>query len=111
MGEVTRYPWEQVPAAVTERTTEETVKLMQADLLYMTTHTSVVVHSSRPELEMLVNTPRGQIVPRGECKFTDGTTLEFQDIGMPQVGTKEMTVKDLVAMIFDVAVLTMGLEL
>lgn len=110
MGEVTRYPWEQVPAAVTERTTEETVRLMQADLLYMTTHTSVTVHSNQPALEMLVNTPRGQIVPRGECKFRDGSTIEFQDIGMPQVGAPIVTVRDLMARVWSIAA-ELGLEL
>jgi len=41
----------------------------------------------------LVNTRRGQIVPRGECKFTDGSKSELQDIGMPQPGMPTMTVQ------------------
>lgn len=101
----TRFPWE--PAV---QTTEDTVKLMQRDITYMVRFTAVLVHSKHPALQMLVNTARGQIIPRGECKFTDGSTFEFQDIGMPQVGAPQMTVAELMARVWDVA-RELGLEL
>lgn len=83
-----RMPWEPVPV-------EETVKAMQRDMAYMVTHTAIAVHSNRPELRHVVNTRRGQIVPRGEVKYADGTTIEFQDIGMPQPGVEAMSVSEL----------------
>ena len=88
----------------------ETLELLQRDLQYMVAHTAVLVHSNRPELRAVVNTQRGQIVPRGECKFTDGTTFELQDIGMPQPGAPEMTVKELLARLWEIA-RELGLEL
>lgn len=91
-----RFPWEPAPLP-------ETVAKLQADMAYIVAYTGVVVHSSRPELRALVNTKRGQIVPRGEVKFSDGTTLELQDIGAPQVGAPEMTVRDLMTQIWDTA--------
>lgn len=106
MGEVTsfkRFPWEPVPV-------EETLALLQRDLAYAVQYTAVVVHSNRPELAMCVNTKRGQIVPLGECKFTDGTTLELQDIGMPQVGAPTMTVPELMTRVWNAA-RELGLEL
>lgn len=107
------YPWEQLPA-VTEPAqapaVADVVAAMQRDMRYMTTHTAVLVHSEHAALSMLVNTPRGQIVPRGECKFTDGSTVEFQDIGMPQVGAPEVSVKNLVARVWEIAT-ELGLEL
>ena len=106
MGELTtRFPWE--PAV---QTTEDTVKLIQADLLYMTQYTAVMVHSPHEALQIVVNTRRGQIVPRGECKFSDGSALEFQDIGCPQPGAAEMTVQELMTYVLDVARAN-GLEL
>jgi hypothetical protein len=98
-------PWEPAP-----RSTEDTVVLLQRDFAYAVQMTAVLVHSSHPALQMLVNTARGQIVPRGECKFTDGTTMEFQDIGMPQPNCPTMSVKDLMAQAWDVAN-KLGLEL
>lgn len=86
----TRFPWE--PAV---QTTEETVKLLQRDFTYAVMFTAVIVHSEHDGLKMCVNTRRGQIVPRGECKFSDGTKFELQDIGMCQPGAPEMTVEDL----------------
>jgi hypothetical protein len=105
VGDVTtqRFPWEPVPIA-------DTVALLQRDFAYAIQYTAVLVRSNRPELQMLVNTQRGQIVPHGECKFTDGSTFELQDLGMPQVGIFEMTVKDLLAKVWEAA-LNLGLEL
>lgn len=95
------FPWDkpQLPAVPIA----DTVKLLQADFTYAMTHTCVRVHSSRPELQMLVNTARGQIIPRGEGKFTDGTTLEFQDIGMPQPKLEAMSVEQLVQKVLGIA--------
>ncbi len=98
-----RMPWEPVPVA-------EQVDLLKADVAYMVTHTCVVVRSNREELRLRINTPRGQIVPRGECKFSDGTTIEYQDLGMPQPGAPEMTVDELTTRVWKIAA-SLGLEL
>lgn len=92
----TRFPWEPVPVA-------ETVALLQRDFAYAVKYTAVLVHSTRPELEMLVNTARGQVIPRNVCTFTDGSTMEFQDIGMPQPGAPIMSVQELVARVWEIA--------
>jgi hypothetical protein len=107
------YPWEQLPAV--QSTPEppavaDTVALLQRDVAYMVTHTAIMVHSNQAALSMLVNTARGQIVPRGECRFTDGSTFELQDIGMPQPGAPTMTVQKLTAYLWEVA-RELGLEL
>ena len=99
MGELTKFPWEQLPAIPME----ETLLALQRDVAYMVTHTAILVRSGRTELQMLVNTPRGQIVPRGECRFTDGSTFELQDIGMPQPGVPHLTVQELMARIWTTA--------
>ncbi len=110
MGDVERFPWDPPVPAVIDAELESIVKLVQADMRFMVAYTCVRVRSNRPELEMLVNTPRGQIVPRGECKFTDGTTFELQDIGMPQVGVSTATVQELMATLWRTAS-ELGLEL
>lgn len=115
---VPRYPWEQpeqLPAPASAATlpavpVEDTVRLLQRDMAYMVTHTAVQVHSSHKALQILVNTARGQIIPHGECKLSDGTALELQDIGMPQPGAPAMTVAALLAQVWGV-VRSMGLEL
>lgn len=106
------FPWEteQLPA-VQSRPIEDTVSALQRDVAYMVTHTAVLVHSKHGALSMLVNTPRGQIIPRNKCQFNDGSTIEFQDIGMPQIGAPEMTVRDLVAYVWNIATTQLGLEL
>lgn len=100
------FPWETTPV----RTTEETVAALQRDLAYAVTHTAVLVHSNQPALAMLVNTSRGQVVPRGECNFTDGSKFELQDIGMPQVGAPVMSVQELMLRIWEIT-RELGLEL
>jgi hypothetical protein len=109
MGEVTvqRWPWEVAPA---EPTVEETVKLLQRDFAIAVQLTAVMVHSTREELRMLVNTRRGQIIPRGECRFTDGTTVELQDVGMCQPGVQTLTVQEIMTKVFAIAT-EIGLEL
>lgn len=95
-----KFPWEdQLPAVLVE----DTVALLQKDFAYAVQCTAVTVHSNRPAFQITVNTPRGQIIPRNECKFTDGTTVEFQDIGMPQPGAPFMSVKELIARVLDLA--------
>lgn len=96
MAEMT-FPWEQEPTPL-----ENIVAAMQRDLAYMVTHTAVLVHSKHAALAMLVNTPRGQRVPKGECKLSDGSTFEFQDVGMPQVNAPEMSVPDLLKRVYEV---------
>ena len=101
-----RFPWD--PPAV--RTTEETVEALQKDFAYAVGFTGVMVRSNRTELRTVVNTQRGQIIPRGASKFTDGSTVEFQDLGMPQPGVRTMTVQELVAWTLETAH-GLGLEL
>jgi hypothetical protein len=93
---IKRMPWDPVPV-------EETLRLLQLDFGYAVSHTAVAVHSDIEELQLRVNTLRGQIVPRGECKFTGGHKIEFQDIGMPQPGLPTMTVPELIAKVWEVA--------
>lgn len=112
------YPWEQpeqLPAPASAATLpaaplEDRFKLLQRDMAYMVTHTAVQVNSPHAALQMLVNTARGQIIPRNKCIFSDGTALELQDIGMPQPGAPTMTVAALLAQVWGV-VRSMGLEL
>lgn len=103
-GEITQcYPWEPAPV-------ERTVALLQRDFAYAIIYTCVRVRSNRPELETQANTPRGQLVPQGVARFTGGATIEFHDIGMPQIGTPELSVKDLMALVLEIA-RSLGLEL
>ena len=114
------YPWEQTHeltlAQVAEihapapMPVETVVQALQADMRYALANTAVMVHSEHEALQLLVNTRRGQIIPRGECWFTDGTKFELQDIGMPQVGAPEMTVPELVTKLWEL-VGQLGLEL
>lgn len=107
MGELTtRFPWE-LPATPS---VENTVALLQRDFAYAVQFTAVLVHSKHPALQMLVNTRRGQIVPRGECRLSDGTTFEMQDVGMPQPNSPTMTVQELVIRVAG-AVRELGLEI
>lgn len=107
------FPWDQLPAIIEPAqppAVVDVVAALQRDMAYMVTHTGIMVHSNQAALSMLVNTVRGQIIPRGVCTFTDGSTIEFQDIGMPQIGAPEMTVRDLMAQVWNVA-RELGLEL
>lgn len=99
-----RFPWEPVPIA-------DTVAALQRDFAYAVTHTAIMVHSNNPAFNMLANTQRGQIVPRGQVKFSDGTTIELQDIGMCQPGNVPyMTVQEIMTHIWGLAS-ELGLEL
>lgn len=101
----TRFPWE--PAVLTA---EESIAALQRDFRYAVRMTAVVVHSNNPTFANVVNTDRGQIIPRGECKFTDGTTVELQDIGMCQPNTPYATVQEIMARVWTLAT-ELGLEL
>lgn len=109
MGDIThRFPWETQPPAAP--TTEDTVRMLQRDVAFIVKYTAVHVRSNVDALDMLVNTPRGQIVPQGICMLSDGSTFEFHDIGAPQPGAPVLTIKELVAQVWDV-VGALGLEL
>ncbi len=104
------FPWEPRP-----RSTEDTVALLQNDFAYAVTHTAVVVHSNNPALTFVANTHRGQLIPRGEVRFLDtngmaATTVELQDIGMPQVNAQYMTVQQIMSRVWKLAS-ELGLEL
>ena len=107
------FPWEKLPVPIAEPqlpALQDTVTALQRDFAFAIAYTAVHVHSTHDELAITVNTRRGQIVPRGECKFTDGSTIEFQDLGMPQPGAETMTVAELLARTWETALL-FGLEL
>lgn len=102
----TRFPWEP-PAALSA---EDAIEALRQDFAYAVAHTCVVVHSDNPAFAMMANTKRGQIIPRGEVKFSDGTALELQDIGMCQPGLSYMTVQEIMTRIWGVAS-ELGLEM
>ena len=73
------------------------VRALQADLRFAVGHTAILVRSNNEALRMVFNTERGQNMPNPlKCTFRDGTTMEFQDIGMPQPGVPTKTIKDIV---------------
>lgn len=130
MGNVIKYPWENniqetsqsrelvainapalptVAETVTAELVEEQVSRLRDDVTVMVTHTGILVRSSREELRFQINTPRGQIIPRGEAKYSDGSTIEFQDLGMPQPGAPFMSIEELVNKILKTA-FDLGLE-
>lgn len=87
-----RFPWEQetLPAApepaAPAMPIEKQVELLTRDFATAVAYTAVLVHSPHAALQILVNVPRGQIIPQGVAKYSDGSTVYFQDIGMPQPG-------------------------
>jgi len=91
-----RAAWEPVPV-------EETVKALQQDMAFAIRYTCIIVHSNRAEFQMAFNVPRGELVPRNEGRFTDGTTVEMQDIGMPQPNTPISDVAKISQLIVDIA--------
>lgn len=98
-----RFPWEPL-------TVQDTVAALQRDFAYAVSNTAVVVHSNSPAFAMTVNTQRGQIVPRGQVKFSDGTVVELQDVGMCQPNVPYMTVHEIMTNIWSLAS-ELGLEL
>ena len=100
---VMSYPWE-------KPSLEDTVCALQRDFAFAVRFTAVLVRSSNADLRMIANTERGQEMPKGACVLTDGSTVEFQDIGMPQPGVPTMSVHDLVKAVFAKAT-ELGLEI
>lgn len=82
---------------------EDTIALLQRDFRYAVENTAVVVHSNNPVFSFIANTARGQPMPRGEVKFTDGTTVELQDIGMCQANVPYLTVQQIMARVWKLA--------
>lgn len=99
------FPWDPP-----RRSVEDTVALLQNDFAYAVANTCVVVHSNNPAFAFIANTQRGQLVPRGEVKFTDGTTVELQDIGMCQPNTPYLSVQQIMSRIWKLAS-DLGLEI
>jgi hypothetical protein len=109
-GKHALMPWEAPADEPPERSLEETVKALQADMAFAVRHTAVLVRSDNALLRMVVNTERGQLMPPGAVTFTDGSTVEFQDIGMCQLGVPTMTVHELAKAVFSKAT-ELGLEI
>jgi hypothetical protein len=86
------FPWDPP-----KRSVEDTIALLQNDFAYAVANTAVMVHSNNPAFAFIANTARGQLIPRGEVKFSDGTTIEFSDIGMCQPNLPHMTVQAIIA--------------
>lgn len=105
-------PWEAEPAAPAVSTELEThVARLTRDFAYAVANTAIFVHSNNPTFVMMANSPRGHLVPRGEVRFKDGTTVELQDIGMCQPGNvPHMTVQEIMSLIWEKA-RELGLEL
>jgi hypothetical protein len=103
--DVELYPWDPP-----KRSAEDTIALIQNDFAYAVANTCVVVHSNNPAFAFIANTQRGQLVPRGEVKLSDGTTVELQDIGMCQPNVPHMNVQQIMSRIWDLAS-KLGLEI
>ena len=103
--DVELFPWNPP-----KRSAEDLIELLQFDFAYAVANTAIVIHSNNPALVFTANTARGQLVPRGEVKFMDGTTVELQDIGMPQVNVQYMTVQQIMSRIWKIAS-EIGLEI
>src|ERR1700680_1635458 len=99
------YPWDPP-----RRSAEDTIALLQNDFAHAVANTAIVVHSNNPAFAFIANTQRGQLVPRGEVKFSDGTTVELQDIGMCQPNVPYVTVQSVVARVWKLAT-QLGLEI
>lgn len=103
-------PWEQPDVPPEASDVAETVRALQADLRFMVSHTAILVRSNDSALRMVFNTERGQNMPDPlKCMFRDGTTVEFQDIGMPQPGMPTKTIKEIVTAALEKALL-LGLQ-
>ena len=104
-NDLTTFPWQSAVPSVADD-----VAALKLDFAYAVANTAVTVHSDNPAFVMTANTRRGQIVPQGKVKFSDGTTVELQDIGMCQPNVPHMTVREIMARIWAVAT-ELGLEL
>jgi len=103
-------PWERPDAPPEVDDVAETVRALQADLRFIVSHTAILVRSDNEALRMVFNTERGQSMPDPlKCTFRDGTTMEFQDVGMPQVNVQTKTMKEIVVAALEQA-LALGLQ-
>lgn len=102
LGKWGEAPYAQIAGAYTRKISklEETVRFLQRDFAFAVKMTSVLVRSTNEALRMVVNTERGQLMPPGAVTFTDGSTVEFQDVGMPQPGCPIMTLPEIVKAVF-----------
>lgn len=112
-----KFPWEQetLPAApepgqLPTTQLEKQVELLTKDFATAVAYTAVLVHSPHAELRILANVPRGQLVPQGVAKYSDGSTVQFQDVGMPQPGAPFMGIPELLRRVFELTQ-ELGLEL
>jgi hypothetical protein len=123
------YPWEKVDPL---KELQDTVQLLQQDFAYALKYTAILVRSSNPDLCLIVNTERGPNIPSGKACFVASaaaqvdkgtypqneeatasslyTTIEMQDIGMPQPGIPLMTMGELAKFILQ-KTQELGLEL
>jgi hypothetical protein len=92
------FPWDPP-----KRSAEDTIALLQSDFAYAVANTAIVVHSNNPAFAFIANTQRGQLIPRGEVKFSDGTTVELQDIAMPQPNVPYLTVPQIMSRLWKLA--------
>jgi hypothetical protein len=99
------FPWDPP-----KRSVEDTLELVRNDFAYAVANTCIVIHSNNPAFAFITNTLRGQLIPRGEVKLSDGTTVEFLDIGMPQPNVPYMTVQSVVSRVWKLAS-DLGLEI
>jgi hypothetical protein len=105
MSDIEVFPWDPP-----QRSVEDTIELIRNDFAYAVANTAIVVHSNNPAFAFIANTQRGQLVPRGEVKLSDGTTVELQDIGMCQPNVPHMTVQQIMTRIWKLAS-DLGLEI
>jgi hypothetical protein len=113
LGKWGEAPYAKIAEAYTNKfsSLESTVRALQADMLFAVNHTSVLVRSNDSALRMVFNTERGQSMPDPlKCTFRDGTTMEFQDISMPQVNVPTKTMKEIVTTALEKA-FALGLKL
>lgn len=92
-------PWDDPPPI----SAADEIAAMKRDFAYAVETTCIAVHSNNEAFRMLVNTKRGQLVPRNEVKFSDGTTVELQDTGMCRPNVPYMTVQEILAKIVSIA--------
>lgn len=105
---IIKAPWD--PPDEEPPSLAETITAIQRDMAFACRYTAILVRSSDERLRMVINTERGQKPPPGEGVFTDGTTIEMQDIGMPQPNVPTMTVQEMIQAVIDKAT-ELGLEL
>lgn len=85
---MSEWPWAPQP--------EDPLADIKRDMGTMITHTCLAVKSSHEAFKgMAMNVPRSVDNPTGKGTYRDGTTIEFIDLGMPQLGVQFGTIADL----------------